>query len=180
MGRMRDLGTLWQIFISMARAGVLGFGGGQAFIPLIEAEVVTRYHWMTTEQFVDAIAVGNALPGPIATKLAGYVGYKIYGWPGAVAGLLGMVIPSAVAMIVLFALLTKYKNVPWVAGIIRGVRPVVVVLLALMVIEIIPKSISSVTTAMFAAVAFVLLYFLKIHPALVVLMAMAAGALILH
>ena len=174
------MAVLWEIFIAMARAGVLGFGGGQAFIPLIEAEVVTRYHWMTAEQFVDAIAVGNALPGPIATKLAAYVGYKVSGWPGALAGLLGMVVPSALAMIILFVLLNKYKNVPWVAGIIRGVRPVVVVLLVLMVVEIVPKSISSVMTAVFAVAAFVLLYVLKIHPALVVLMAMVAGAIVWH
>ena len=68
------------IFIAFFRSGILGFGGGPASIPLVHKEVVGNFGWMTDDEFADVLSIGNTLPGPIATKMAGYIGYRVGGW----------------------------------------------------------------------------------------------------
>jgi chromate transporter len=67
------LHIFWAFFI----ANLLGYGGGPATIPLIQNEVVNHYQWMSLSEFGDVLAIGNALPGPIATKMGGYIGYEV-------------------------------------------------------------------------------------------------------
>lgn len=167
----------WQLFLAFARVGILGYGGGPSSIPLVEMEVVDNYRWMTTEEFADVLAMGNALPGPIATKMAGYIGYKVGGPLGAVAALAGVVMPSLVAMLVLYHLLGVFRAVPWVQGMIRAVKPVVVVLLLLLVWDMVPSSFASWKGVAVAAASLVLIQFAHVHPALVIVGALAAGAL---
>ncbi|MCK4235643.1 MAG: chromate transporter, partial [Candidatus Krumholzibacteria bacterium] len=69
----------WSIFFSFLRVGLFGFGGGPALIPLIEKEVVDHYGWLTAEEFIDVLAMANALPGPIATKMALCIGLRMGG-----------------------------------------------------------------------------------------------------
>lgn len=64
------------------RVGMLGFGGGPSSIPLVHKEVVEKYKWMNDDEFSDVLALGNALPGPIATKMAGYIGFRVGGFLG--------------------------------------------------------------------------------------------------
>ena len=73
----------WNLFVGFFRIGILGFGGGPTMIPLVHAECVKKYGWITDDEFSDVLAMGNALPGPIATKMASYIGYKVKGLIGA-------------------------------------------------------------------------------------------------
>lgn len=167
---------LWgEVFLAFAKVGLFGFGGGPSMIPLIQAEVVDVHHWLSTEEFVDALAMGNGLPGPIATKMSAYVGYKLAGIPGAFAGLLGTVGPSMVLMLVLAALFLEYKDQPQVVAALKAVRPVVVALLALVVYDIFPRSVTSWDTALLAVLAFAGVAFLRLHPALAILIAALFG-----
>ena len=76
----------WDIFRSFFIANILGYGGGPATIPLIQNEVVNRYDWMSLSEFGDLLAIANALPGPIATKMAGFIGYELGGAIGSGSG----------------------------------------------------------------------------------------------
>ncbi len=169
---------LLQIFIAFAKVGIFGYGGGPSMIPLIQEEVVNVHGWLTTEEFVDALAMGNSLPGPIATKMSAYVGYKLAGLPGSIAGLLGTVAPSMVLMLVLAVFFLRYKDLPQVQATLKAVRPAVVALLALVVYEIYPKSIQSWDTLLIAVVTFALIAFLKIHPALAIVGAAILGFIV--
>ena len=71
------------IFIAFFRSGMLGYGGGSSAIPLVKKEVVDTYKWMNDDEFGDLLAIANTLPGPIATKLAGYIGYRVGGYFGS-------------------------------------------------------------------------------------------------
>ncbi len=175
-GYVRDMALLIEIFLAFVKVGVFGFGGGPAMIPLIQAEVVDVHHWLSAEEFVDALALGNSLPGPIATKMSAYVGYKLAGIPGSLAGVLGTVGPSAVLMLLVAALFLEYKDQPRVVGAFRAVRPVVVALMLLVVYRIWPQSVVSPSTAIIAAVAFAGVAFLGVHPALAILAAAVFGA----
>lgn len=119
----------WDIFVAFFRCGIFGFGGGQATVPLIEEEVVQTFNWLTIGEFSDAYAFGNSLPGPITTKLAALVGFKVGGVLGSLVALAGMIIPSAIAIVALFAIYLNHKDAKWLQGMMKGVRPVVVVMI---------------------------------------------------
>lgn len=173
------LTKLWDIFIAFARTGILGYGGGPSSIPLVRIEVVNNYKWLTLEEFSDILAIGNALPGPIATKMAGYVGYKVAGLPGAFMALLGTIGPSLLIMLLLYRAMLTFKDLPLVQGMIKGIRPVVIVLLAVLILDLWPSSMNSWKPALIAAAAFVAIRFLHIHPAFTVVGALLVGALFL-
>lgn len=120
-----------EVFWAFTRAGLLGFGGGPAMIPLIQVEVVDLRGWLSHAEFLDAFAFGNALPGPIATKMAGYVGFQVAGWAGAAAGLAGIAAPTIVAIVALASVYRRYRERDAVQRFLAGVRPVVLALLAL-------------------------------------------------
>ena len=103
---------LWKLFFSFFKTGIFGFGGGQATIPLIQEEVVEKFGWLTEEQFIDYLAMGNTLPGPIATKMSVIIGFDLAGYPGALIALIGMILPSTVAILVLFSFFNNIKIPP--------------------------------------------------------------------
>ena len=123
------MSQLVDIFWAFLKPGIFGFGGGQATIPLIQEEVVEKSAWLTEEQFADYLAMGNTLPGPIATKMSVIIGYDLAGIPGALVALLGMILPSTLAIILLFNVFLEYKDTAFVKGMSAAAKPVVVVLI---------------------------------------------------
>lgn len=169
------LQLLWGFFL----ANVLGYGGGPASIPLMYNEIVTHYHWLNDTQFSNVLALGNTLPGPIATKIAAFVGFDVAGIPGLLIALGATVIPSAVAMIVLLKLLQKYRTSPVVKGLTLLVQPVIAVLMLILTWQLAQESYTSIglwQSLIIAAIAFWAMQIRKIHPAFVILAAFAYGA----
>jgi len=169
------LKTLWDIFIAFTRASNLGFGGGPAVVPLIQAEAVDRYKWMDDEEFANVLAVANALPGPIATKMAGYIGYRVAGWPGVIAAEIGTIMPTALVVILLGSVIVNYSDSPVLEAMLTAVRPVVVVLIAQTAFDMGKKAFPSKGTWVIALVTILVLYFLPIHPAFLIVGSMAFG-----
>jgi len=130
---------LWDLTAGFGRVGLFGFGGGPSFIPLIQREV-EAYGWLSRAGFLDAFAFGNALPGPIATKLAGYVGYRVAGPFGAVVALLALTAPTIVAMVALATLYQQHREADAVRGFLAGLRPVVIALLVMTVVSFAPSA----------------------------------------
>lgn len=160
----------------------LGIRGGPASIPLMQEEVVNHYKWMTTEQFGDVLAIGNALPGPIATKIAAFVGYQVAGWFGAFIASFATVVPSAVALILLLRLLNKHRTSPKVKGMTLLVQPVIAVLMILLTWEFGQVSTNSIgiwQTLIIAGISLWVMTRTKLHPAILIVIAFAYGALVL-
>lgn len=134
------------------------------------------HHWLTPAGFADALAFATALPGPIATKLATYVGFKVGGIPGAVSALLATLVPTAIAMVAIFRLFQTYKDSPYVAGAITAVKPVIVVLLIMVALDLGRSAFPGWATWAVGGAGAVLLFFLKVNPALVIALALAFGA----
>ncbi|WP_079507304.1 chromate transporter [Mesobacillus jeotgali] len=171
-----------KIFLAFFIPGILGYGGGPASIPLIENEVVDRYEWMTVNEFSEVLAMGNALPGPIATKMAGYIGYTEGGVLGAIVGVFASVAPSLVLMIGLLGLLMKFKDSARVKRLTIVVRPVIAVLLGVMTYDFFFSSYEGIgltQTILLGGISFVLMEKLKVHPAYVIAGALVYGALVL-
>jgi chromate transporter len=176
-----------QVFWSFVKVGVFGFGGGPSMIPLIQEEVVELRGWLTQDEFLDAFALGSTLPGPITTKMAAYVGYKVGGVGGATAGLLGVTLPTAIAMLLLLGLYLRFRENPMIARFLKGVRPVVIALLALVVWQFAPRAfgtpgqwLGNWAVWLFAIAAFVLAVRFNVHPALLIVAGGALGILVLR
>jgi len=162
----------WDIMAAFFRVGILGFGGGPSSIPLVHQETVKKYKWMNEEEFADTLALANTMPGPIATKMAGYIGYRVTGIVGCLAALLATVAPTALMMIFLLQLLQKFKDIPWVQHMSASVVPVVAVMLATMTWDFVKKSgetLGWVKGSIIILGALLLTEWLNIHPAIIIL-----------
>ena len=104
------------------RVGLLGFGGGPSVIPLIKAEALSR-GWATEEQFLDTLALGNTLPGPIAVKLAWALGQQAGGLVGAAVAVVALCLPGVALMTTLAALFGRFRDQPAVAGMMLHLQP---------------------------------------------------------
>ena len=127
------------LFWTFFQIGIFGFGGGYAMISMIQGEVVGHYHWMTTSQFTDIVAISQMTPGPIGINSATYVGYTAltnaghawyWGVLGSAVATLAVVLPSFILMILISRFLMAYKHHPTVEHVFSGLRPAVVGLLA--------------------------------------------------
>lgn len=129
----------FQLFWTFFQIGLFGFGGGYAMVSLIQAEVVTNHHWLTSGQFTDIVAISQMTPGPIGINMATYVGYTSIvsagydpwiGVLGSTIATLSVVFPSFVLMLIISKFLMHYANHPVVNDVFSVLRPVVVGLLA--------------------------------------------------
>ncbi|MBP1948312.1 chromate transporter [Virgibacillus litoralis] len=161
----------WDLFIAFFRVGMLGYGGGPGSIPLIHKEVVGKYKWMNDEDFGDLLALGNTLPGPIATKMAGYIGHRVSGFWGMLNAVLATILPTIVLMIILLTSLSSVKDLNWVQGMTSAVIPVVGVMLAVLTWQFFHKAITGMgwlQTGTMSIVIFIMLYFLNVHPGIMI------------
>lgn len=169
-----------QLSWAMIKTGILGYGGGPSVIPLIRYEAVTAYKWMDDEEFGEILALANALPGPIATKMAAYVGYHQKGALGAVISVLAHILPSSIAMIALLSFVQYLSGSAIIQGMIGAVIPVVAVMLGVMAYEFGEKAVKGLGIPAgigFFALAFAMLQGVKIHPAVVIMIFIAYGAI---
>ncbi|NHM32626.1 chromate transporter [Neobacillus terrae] len=161
----------WHLFLAFFRPGILGYGGGPSSIPLVHKEVVGKYKWMSDEEFGDVLALANMLPGPIATKLAGYIGYRIGGPIGLINAVLASVLPTILLMILFMTTLTSSKEQPWVLGMTKAVVPVVGVMLAVLTWQFYQngrKAMGWKGNLLLVAVSLIVMKFLNIHPGILI------------
>ncbi|OZT13892.1 chromate transporter [Priestia aryabhattai] len=166
------------IFIAFFRSGMLGYGGGPSAIPLVKKEVVDTYKWMDSDEFGDVLAIANTLPGPIATKLAGYIGYQVGGVLGMINALIAAVAPTVLLMVLLLTTLTQFKDEAWVMGMTKAVVPVVGVMLAVMTWDFLKKSTGGLgwtKAILLAFVSLILMEFIHVHPAIIIILLMVAA-----
>ena len=120
-----------QLFYTFFKIGLFGFGGGYAMLSMIQGEVVTRYGWLTPQEFTDIVAVSQMTPGPIGINSATYVGFTATGsvW-GSIVATTAVVLPSFILMLTISRFFLKYQKHPLVEAVFKGLRPAVVGLLA--------------------------------------------------
>lgn len=119
-----------ELFWSFFQIGLLSIGGGYAAIPLIQNQVVDIHGWLNMTQFADITTIAEMTPGPIAINAATFVGTRIAGLPGAVIATIGCVVPSCIIVIVLAYLYYRFRELDSIKGILSGIRPVAVAMIA--------------------------------------------------
>lgn len=181
-----NLSLLWKIFLVFSRVALFSWGGGPASMGLMQREVVSA-GWVSPEEFADALALGNALPGPIAPQVSAYIGYKLAGLGGALAAVSGTVVPATILMLILIVFFFGVKDDPKLQAMLKAVRPVVVGLLmwtaytmAYTIFNVAnggwgASLLGNWDKVIIALVAFALLTFTQINPIWLVLAAAAFG-----
>lgn len=119
-----------QLFFEFAKISLVCVGGGYASMPLIQSAVVDTYHWLTLSEFIDIFTISQMTPGPIGINAATFAGMKIAGVAGAVCATMGFVTPSIFLCIGLAKIIFKYGNLGSIHGILNGLRPAVMALIA--------------------------------------------------
>lgn len=173
------------LFITFFKIGAFTFGGGYAMLPLIQQEVL-NHKWLSQQSIVDFIAVSESTPGPFAINISTYVGMETGGFFGAVCATLGVVMPSFIIILVIARAYKQFKNSKVVEGLMTGLRPTVIGLIAAAVITIgatvfLPAGFAGFEFTAFAisavifAVAAVLTLKAKLHPILVIVISAVLG-----
>ncbi len=124
-----DASLAVKLFLTFSGMSVLLFGGGFVFIPLIEQIVVQEQAWLTRQEFIDAIALGQITPGPILISAA-FIGYKVMGLLGAATATVAIFLPPALLMLVSAHFLMRVRESAVVQAVLRGIRPAVIGMIA--------------------------------------------------
>lgn len=170
----KGIKQLVEIFLTFFKIGCFTFGGGYAMIPLIEREVVTKKEWVREEDVIDVFAISESIPGAIAINSSTFIGYKIAGRKGAVAAMLGVVLPSFIIITLIAAFFSKFQDNPAVKKAFLGIRAAVVGLIIMAAVKIGKAAIKDNITAVIAVVTVILVFALNIHAIYVII----AGALL--
>lgn len=116
---------LFKLFMTFFKIGAFTIGGGYAMLPLIQREVVEENNWLTSDEFVDILAIAEVTPGPVAVNTSTYVGYKKAGFKGAIICTLGTVLPSFTIILLIVTFFWGYRTNPIVDKVFLGIRPAV-------------------------------------------------------
>lgn len=190
------LSAYWKLSYMFLRLGLFSFGGGYAMLPLIY-QGIRQFEMMDASEFSRLVALSQVTPGPIAVNAATYVGFQFAGVGGAAVATLAVSLPSLALVILVMHFLDKFKNSGGVSGVLEGIRPATIALLASAVVFLAEGSIfkqgvfspaffsdpmkymNGMALAFFAAVVLLNGKF-KISPIKLTLIAAAAGALLLR
>ena len=167
--------TLYQIFITFFKVGTLLLGGGYVILPLLQAELVDKKHWIDDDELCEYYALSQSIPGIIAANLAIFVGYKLRKISGAIAAIVGIVLPAFVSIVILAKLLQEIIKFKFIESLFWGVGIGVVILIYLAVKEMWKKSIVDKFSCCIFFVTFILSAGFKAPPAVLIILAIFIG-----
>ena len=168
--------SLWRIFCVFAKIGAFTIGGGYAMIPIIRDELVKR-GWLTDEELPDIIALAQSAPGVLAVNMSIFAGYKMRGTKGSIAATLGSILPSFLTILLIAILFAGYKDNPVVVRIFKGIRPVVVSLIIVPMINMARKGNKTWWAWLISAVTLVAVAFLGFSPIWILLVLIVLAVL---
>ncbi|MBP3372350.1 MAG: chromate transporter [Clostridia bacterium] len=179
-----------RLFFEFFKAGLFAVGGGLATLPFLDA-MATNTGWFTHQQLADMVAISESTPGPIGVNMATYVGFTTAGIPGSIIATLGLITPSLIIIIIVAAILNRFKENRIVQDIFYGLRPASLGLITAAFVSLVTMSIMTLGEVSFAGginlvidckalilalVLYVLTNKTKLHPAFFLLGSAIVGA----
>jgi chromate transporter len=172
-------GTLLEIFVYFAKAGLFVFGSGLAVVPFLYGGVVQGHHWLTDKQFVDAVAVAMITPGPVVITVA-FIGYLVAGIGGATAAALGIFLPVYLIVVLLAPSYKRWAKNPQLNAFVRGVTAAATGAIAGAVIVLARRSVYDLPTILICAVSLAVLFRWKVPEPVLIACAAIAGLALRH
>jgi chromate transporter len=164
---------LLKIFLTFLKIGAFTIGGGYAMIPLIKREVCSRHAWITEEEFLDGLAASQSAPGPIAVNISIYTGYHVRGKSGMLMAVLGTILPSTFTILMVAMLFNQYADQAVVKRAFSALKPAVVALIAVPLIQMAKKSGMNLRNAWFPLAVAILVGLLGVSPVYLILLTIA-------
>ena len=166
--------SLWEIFAVFAKIGAFTIGGGYAMIPIIQAEMSKR-GWISDDELPDIVALSQSAPGVMAVNISIFAGHKLRGVKGSIVATLGSILPSFLAILAIAMFFTAFKDNPWVEKAFKGIRPVVISLIAVPMVNMAKKACKSWWAWLLAIASLVLVAFLNVSPIYIILCVLVIG-----
>ena len=170
---MRELLTM---FGSFFKIGLFTFGGGYAMVPIIQREVIDRRGWVNRDEFVELLTLAQSAPGPIALNTSVFVGYKMRGYAGALAALLGVVVPAFTVILIVAIYFAQFRENVYVNAASKGMRPAVVALIVSPIVSL-SRGMGAWKYALAAAVA-LFVWWSGVSPIWLIIVAAGVGVAI--
>lgn len=169
---------LWQISWFFTKAGAFVFGSGLAIVPFLYGGVVKEYHWLTEQQFLDAVAVAMITPGPVVITV-GFIGYLVAGIPGACAAALATFLPCYLFTVIPAPYFKKYGKHPAIKAFVNGVTAAAIGAIAGAVLVLGKRTLTDISTILIAIGTIgLLLKYKKLQEPYIILIAASLGILI--
>jgi chromate transporter len=178
-GTLGVSGTLLQVFLYFAKAGLFVFGSGLAVVPFLYGGVVQGHHWLTDRQFVDAVAVAMITPGPVVITVA-FIGYLVAGIGGATAAALGIFLPVYLVVVVLAPSYKRWAKNPQLNAFVRGVTAAATGAIAGAVVVLARRSVYDLPTILICATSLAILFRWKVPEPVLIACAAVAGLVLRH
>lgn len=167
--------SYWQIFMVFAKIGAFTIGGGYAMLPIIQSEIVKR-GWMKDEDFTDIVALAQSAPGLLAVNISIFTGHRLKGIAGAITATLGSILPSFLIILTIAMLFSGYQDNPVVIRIFKGIRPVVVALIAVPMLDMAKSANRKWWGWVISLTAMILVGFMKVSPIYILICVIAVAA----
>lgn len=166
--------SLTQLFLIFLKVGALLYGSGYVLLAFLRNDLVTQLGWLTDQQLLDAVAIGQFTPGPVFTT-ATFVGYLVAGTPGAIVATVGIFLPAFLFVGILQRIVPALRRSPWTAALLDGVNVAALGLMAGVTWQLGRAAIFDGLTASLAIVALLILLRFKLNSAWLVLAGGLAG-----
>lgn len=164
-----------QILWTFSKIGAFTLGGGYAMIPLIQKEVVEKKKWISEDEFADLIALAQSAPGLLAVNTSIFLGNKLKGIKGAIVATIGSTFPSFAIILAIAMVFKGYQDNETVIAVFKGIRPAVVALIAVPMINMARKSNKNIVSWAITAVSLGLVGFLKVSPIYIIIVSLIGG-----
>lgn len=157
---MKEKPSLFKVFLYFLKIGLITFGGGYAIIATLEKELVDEKQWISHDDMLNMVVIGESTPGPIAINLATFIGYKMYGFWGSFLCTLGFILPSFAIIVLVSVAIDYITNVPDVVKwLFKGVRAGVVILIGNAAVKFFKKMDKKIITFLLFLTAFFVGFF---------------------
>ncbi len=166
--------SLSQLFLTFLKIGSILYGSGYVLLAFLRADFVERLGWLTEEQLLDAVAVGQVTPGPLSST-ATFIGYLLGSWEGALLATLGIFLPSFIFVVVSGPIIPHLRRSPWAGALLDGVNVAALALMAGVTWQLAQKAIVDPLTAVLAALGAALLFRFNLNSAWLVLLGGLVG-----
>ena len=168
----------YELFKTFSKIGAFTFGGGYAMIPMIEAEVVDKHHWISKEEFLDLIAVAQSCPGVFAINISTFIGFKLRRYTGAVVAAAGAALPSFLIILLIasgMTFLADFFASPAVRGAFRAVTAAIAAMVAVTAMKMRKKTVTGPEGLAIALVCFFAITVIRLSPPYMIAFAVVFG-----
>ena len=170
--------SYWQLFWTFVKVSAFTIGGGMAMISVVRDILVVKRKWMSEDEFMDIVAISQALPGLMAVNTAIFIGYRLLGTKGSIVATLGSILPPFIIILAIAMVFTGYKDNKVVEAIFKGIRPAVVALIAVPTIQMAIRQRLDWLSGAIALATMLLIAFLKVSPIYIILVVGVTSAAI--